>query len=322
MLRFIRCVQCRALLLTGLLFVGAGCGPDEAAEIAVAPPGTEPASTSAAAPLAPGSVRVEYLDGRVSLLSNGAGRLAILERLAEMAGFELFTGEVQRHALTLRIESAPLGEALAALLERVPYSLEYDRDPTTGRNALVSLTVGRPVSVAAEQEPELPASPVLASTTSALDRARTRYERVSPGERQRRHDTYYAETEAMEPELIALLDDPDPAVRAEAVSDLPLRGNGEVGAERLRRMSALLSDPDSHVRISAVERLGEGNSPEVANSLVEALSDPSREVVLAAIAALEDVDHPSAISHLEPLREDHDPEIREAAEFAIEWLEW
>jgi len=30
----------------------------------------------------------------------------------------------------------------------------------------------------------------------------------------------------------------------------------------------------------------------------------------------------SAIPHLEPLRENNDPEIRDAAEFAIEWLQW
>ncbi len=61
-------MQSRALVLSGLFLVGARRGPDEAVEIAVAPPGTEPESASAAAPLAPGSARVEYL-GRDSWAS-------------------------------------------------------------------------------------------------------------------------------------------------------------------------------------------------------------------------------------------------------------
>jgi HEAT repeat protein len=53
-----------------------------------------------------------------------------------------------------------------------------------------------------------------------------------------------------------------------------------------------------------------------------ALSDPDREVVLAAIRALEDIDHVSAVPHLQSLLQDPDPEVREAAEFAIEYIQW
>jgi HEAT repeat protein len=288
----------------------------------------EPAAKSDAISLEPGSARVEFVDGRVSVLSNGAWRLAILEQLAEKAGFEFFTGDVERRALTLRIEDVPLGEALGTLLAGVPYSLEYDHDAETDSPTPVRLTVGRPVSVAAAQQPEPERSDderqseSSRQASSQIEIMRQRLRAISPEKQQQLLDAHAARAEAMEPELLELLEDPDPAVRADAVLDLPLNGEGEKAAERLQRLRALLEDPDSQVRLAVLERLGESSSPEAVDPLFMALSDPSRDVVLAAIEALEDIDDPSAIPHLEPLRQDRDPEIRAAAEFAIEWLEW
>ena len=83
-----------------------------------------------------------------------------------------------------------------------------------------------------------------------------------------------------------------------------------------------MDDPDRRVRIATVERLAEVQSSGAVNALVEALSDPDRDVVLAAIEALEDVDDISAIPYLEPLLQNGDDEIRENAEFTIEYLQW
>jgi HEAT repeat protein len=111
-------------------------------------------------------------------------------------------------------------------------------------------------------------------------------------------------------------------VRAEAVSFLPVFGEGAEGAERFQHVTTLLADdPDRGVRIAAAERLGESESPEAVRPLVLALSDPDRDVVLAAIEALEDVDDVSAIPDLELLLEDHVEEIRDAAESAIQNIE-
>ncbi len=131
-----------------------------------------------------------------------------------------------------------------------------------------------------------------------------------------------AQTEAMQPQLLVQLEDPDPRVRAEAVSLLPVFGEEVEDAERFQLVTTLLADdPDRGVRIAAAERLGEFESPEAVRPLVLALSDPDRDVVLAAIEALEDVDDVSAIPDLELLLEDHDEEIRDAAELAIQFIE-
>jgi HEAT repeat protein len=111
-------------------------------------------------------------------------------------------------------------------------------------------------------------------------------------------------------------------VRAEAVSLLPVFGEGAEGAERFQHVTTLLADdPDRGVRIAAAERLGESESAEAVRPLVLALSDPDRDVVLAAIEALEYVDDVSAIPHLETLLEDFDGDIRDAAESAIQYIE-
>jgi hypothetical protein len=305
------------VLLAGALLFGSACGPEMTADTAVGP-----AARSDAAPLEPGSARVEFVDGRVSVRSNGAWRLAILERLAEKAGFELLAGDVERRALTLRIEDAPLGEALGALLAGVPYSLEYDHEAKTDSPVLFRLTVGRPVSVEAAQQPQPERSDDERQASSQTESLRQYVRAMDPEKRQRLLDEYAAEAEAMEPELLELLKDPDPAVRADAVSELPIHGEGGKAAARLQRMRGLMEDPDSHVRLAVLDRLGESSSPETVDSMIFALSDPSRDVVLAAIVELEDADDPSAIPHLEALLQDRDPEIREAAEFAIDWLQW
>jgi hypothetical protein len=145
----------------------------------------------------------------------------------------------------------------------------------------------------------------------------------SPEERQHLREERAARAEAMEDELVEQLGDPDPSVRAEAASELPIGGKGEEEAERLQRLARVAADdPDPRARIAAVGRLGEADSPDAVNPLVEALYDPDREVVLEALDALQDRDDATVIPYLDPLLEDPDPEIREEAEYTREWLQW
>jgi HEAT repeat protein len=160
-------------------------------------------------------------------------------------------------------------------------------------------------------------------TRKFLASLRKRNAERSPEERQRLHEEQAARAEAMEEDLIEQLGDPDPSVRAEAASELPLGGEGEEGAERLQRLARIAADdPDPRVRIAAVGRLGESDSPNAVNPLVEALDDPDREVVLEALDALQDRNDASLIPYLDPLLQDPDPEIREKAGFTREWLQW
>jgi hypothetical protein len=224
--------------------------------------------------------------------------------------------------MTLRIEDAPLSEALATLLVGVRYSLEFDFDAAKGRHVVREVAVGPPVTVAAAAVAAAPLREINRKGRERFEVARGRSPAISPEERQRMRERSTAQTEAMQPQLLVQLEDPDPRVRAEAVSLLPVFGEEVEDAERFQLVTTLLADdPDRDVRIAAAERLGEFESPEAVRPLVLALSDPDRDVVLAAIEALEDVDDASAIPDLELLLEDHDEEIREAAELTIQFIE-
>jgi hypothetical protein len=151
---------------------------------------------------------------------------------------------------------------------------------------------------------------------------RARLAAMGPEEKQRMRERDVDQAEATEPQLLVQLDESDPLVRADAVSLLPIFGEGAEGAERFQRVATLLAeDPDRSVRIAAAERLGEFDSPESVKPLVLALSDADRDVVLAAIEALADVDDASAIPDLELLVKYYDEEIRDAAELAIQSIE-
>ena len=83
-----------------------------------------------------------------------------------------------------------------------------------------------------------------------------------------------------------------------------------------------LPDPDAEVRTAAVIQLGtSGGGPEVVSALVTALRDSDRNVVEAAVLALEDQQATSALPALEELSGHSDPEIRELARRAAEYLQ-
>ena len=326
--RLIGCAGASAVLFAGALLFAAACGREAADQTVDALP-VEALAVSETPVLEPGTARVEFFDGRVSVTSNGAQRIAVLRELAEQAGFELVSGDLERQALTLRIEDVALGEALFVLLKGVRYGAEYGYEVGGDSHALVRLTVGEPIEVAAakpqaerwDEKPQFESAEQEKLARKILVDLRERSAERSQEELQRLREEQAARAEAMEDELVEQIGDPDPSVRAEAASDLPL--GGEEAEERLQRLARVAADdPDPRVRIAAVGRLGESDSPGAVDPLVGALGDPDREVVLEALGAVQDRDDASLIPYLEPLLQDPDAEIREKAEFTKEWLQW
>jgi hypothetical protein len=126
---------------------------------------------------------------------------------------------------------------------------------------------------------------------------------------------------ALEAGWLEQLDDPDPEVRAEAVWSLNVDEADEGAEERRSRVILLLAtDPDPRVRVAAAERLSEIQSRDSFAALVSSLSDPEQEVVLVSIDALEEMGNTAVIPELEALLDNADEEIRDAAEFAIDFL--
>lgn len=116
-------------------------------------------------------------------------------------------------------------------------------------------------------------------------------------------------------QALGRLSDPDPEVRADAVTEIEAEGPG------LSALLRALEDPDPRVRIAAIDQLEFTETPEVVSALSRVLHDPDPEVVLEAIDALQYIGHPAAIASLKPLLASPDIDIREAAESAIAFLE-
>ncbi len=302
-----------------------------ACEAEQAPPAVERSGdpvVSGEAP-APGSVRVRLQGDRLFLWSEGAQLRDVLEALAAEGGFELLVGEIEPSTLALRIEDASLAEALVQLLAGVPYGVEYERQQATGEPRLARLIVGRPVSTppsAAPGEPPTEADSQRAAEEQlrrTLEQVQRELAQMSPEERERRFEEHRAWQESREPELLEQLASADGAERAEAALDLPIGGAGAAGEERFQRMSALATeDPDARVRTAAVARLSEAEHPDTVAVLGDALSDEDPAVVLEAIESLILLDDRAAIPALQPLLASPHGEVRDSAEFAIEFLQW
>jgi HEAT repeat protein/ATP/ADP translocase len=116
--------------------------------------------------------------------------------------------------------------------------------------------------------------------------------------------------QALEP----LLDDPDPAVRAEAAVAL-LGGDGPGRAtDVLRKMS---SDEDPDQRRAAIRALRQCRSAEAGRLVAGSLEDPLPPVRATAAAALADIDPGQAVQPLVNLLVDPDSTVRAAAARAL-----
>ena len=243
--------------------------------------------------------------------SNGSLQLAILEQLAAQAGFEIVAGKTEAHPITLQIDRASLVAAIALILDGVTYTLGYDFDETSGTRILTRVEIGEALeNDAANLAETAPSNPL-----RVPDRAPSAAIRSAEEARGDRMEPTSEAYDAEQAELLAILDSPDPEARADAAEWIDLDGI------TLKRMISLLaSDPDADVRATIADRLGEEDSPAAIAALVAALGDPDSEVVLRAIEILEFEAEGWLIPELERLLSHPDPEVREAAEDAIDFL--
>jgi hypothetical protein len=305
-----------------LLALGAAC--DAGSPDARGPAGAEPAGGAGAPPAsrrpesepvrplpalpAPGEAAVTVVGGRVTLSSNAAPLLDVLERLAEAAQFELRAGGLAGRLSTARIDDLPLSEALPRLLGDIPYQTEYAFDLESRAHYLARLRVGE------EAVSETPAAEAreLAPPSDAADAGRR--EAPRPGERpDAARESRDIERE--QAELLAQLESPDAELRAEAAWNLEPEGEGLT-----RLIEVLASDPDPRVRVAATGSLENAETFAAVRALVDALDDPDPEVVLEVIDSLEFAGDESNVDDLAPLLLHPDPRVRETAAEAIEFL--
>jgi HEAT repeat protein len=114
--------------------------------------------------------------------------------------------------------------------------------------------------------------------------------------------------------LVPLLDDPDPAVRAETAA-AQLAGDGADRAAGVLR--ELLSEEDPEPRRIAVRALGHARGATAAALAAGRLDDPDPSVRAAAAEALADVDAEHAVARLVETLSDPDSAVRAAAAHAL-----
>ena len=289
---------------------GCSCGPD-----------AEEGETA----LGTGESRIEYADGRVSLVLRDAMALAALEELSRRAGFALEVNGAEVRRLSLTLEDASLDEAIAALMERERYALEYAFDPAVSRHVIVALRVGdAPAAgalapVASAPAPKPGAAPGRGRGDDALSEREERL-RALRGDLARGGDRLYEarvreqvaeEGEALQQEFRQALDDPDPALRARAVEELDTQEPGAVDAVA----DLGQNDPDAAVRLAAAEALdldGGYDAQTALRKMLETEQDPS--VLAELISALgNDASHYPLIA---PYLQHPNEGVREEAESA------
>jgi HEAT repeat protein len=121
--------------------------------------------------------------------------------------------------------------------------------------------------------------------------------------------------------LLQAYRDPDPTVQVTAAASLNRLGQPGPAEEIFPRLAPSLRDPDGAVRREAVGdicRLGLLSS---APLILQSFRDSNGDVRFAAARGVVDLDPPGLRSTLDELRKDPDPNVVEAADFAIKMYE-
>jgi hypothetical protein len=291
-------------------------GAEGVAETAkVAEPVTRRAEPPSLALPEPGSVLASLSDWGVTVRANKVSRRVVLAELERSAGFRLkfAPGTRLEERVTIDTVDASLEEVLRSLLEGGPYAL-YFGVAESGERVLEQVAVGD-FSATDVPAPEL-AARAPARSDRALDRARERSSRkverdpIAQAERLER-------IERRREENLSLIDDDDPAVRADAAEGL--RADDETIPELT---DLALNDPDAGVRKAALSALSDADQEDTAarGALLGALSDPDPEVVRAALDSIEWIGDASMVSEITPLLQHWDAGVRDDAETTISFI--
>jgi hypothetical protein len=287
----------RALAIAALIAAGWGCGSQEAAD-STASAGKNSIEASDRVRPASHTAHVEYVDGFATIHCDGAHQIAVLEQLAEQAGFAVVAGNVDGRPISLQIERATLIDAIASILDGLEYDVEYAFDEATGTQILTQVAIGDAIGFEG-------AAASNAGQTGDF----------APGAQRDSAEPTGDVDSSEQAELLAALDDPDPEARIDAIFWI------DSDDESISRMITMLqSDPDPEVRASIVDRLGDEESPAAIVAVTSALQDSDSEVVLRAIDVLEFEAGDWLIPELERLLTHPDPEVRETAEDTITYL--
>jgi hypothetical protein len=242
--------------------------------------------------------------------------MQVLKELAREARFEVevHAGGGPTGSVTLRAVDVPVERVLARLLGSVPYALHYEADAKGEGARLARIAFGEPDpegGIAGEFERSREPQPMEEDPQIALrdrERARPDREREPPDP---------ARFEERQYEDIRNLEDSRTEVRIDAAESIY---PDEEGVAALAEI--VTDDPDPAVRVAAAETLGQAlEDPNALGALLRALRDPDPEVVIAALDGIGFIGDHTVIPELEFLRDDPNPDVRDARDDTADWLE-
>jgi HEAT repeats len=291
------------------------CGREDSGAPQRAETAPAPASAAAERPgrLAPGTARLRYESGRVTLDANAAPVRPLLERLAAEARFELEIEPVDWPPLSASFADLSLAEALARVIGNRDYTAQWRASAGGAEPHLALLRVGAEVvadTAASRKQREF-------SREDQDDRAKGKKSSVAGGVagtlahalRQRPPESETQEA------LLAKLQDSSAQVRRDAAAEIRPEGEGVHALSQL-----LANDPDPGVRAAATAGLEVADDPAAVQALIAGLGDPDPSVVVEVLDSLEFAGDATVIPRIVPLLQHPDSAVREAAQDAIDFL--
>jgi hypothetical protein len=305
----------RALSLWLALALLAACSPDATAPDDVADP-RPPLGDTRRTPITPARSAESRIDaGGIALHAQGERRSDLLARLARLAGFEVMGVPSDDRILSVDSDGAPVESLVAEILVGEPYGLRYWVDEQTGEHRLERVTIGTVQGDLARlrREERLERRRRAAQTRSER---RERARKLTPDERQERAAERARERQEREREIESALVADDPTVRARGVGKLDPEEEGE-----LPQLLVFSDDPDPEVRAAAVSRLALGEGRAASEAVFAALDDPDPRVVIDALDGIAFQQDPAASPYVLPLLDHPDETIRTIAAETLKFLE-
>jgi hypothetical protein len=269
--------------------------------VTAAPSTADPPAAASGLP-APGTFDIRLHRDKVTLLANDAPARDVLNSFASLAGFELLDAGIPMQRVTLTIEDSDVHSALVALLKSGPYQIIYEFDNAQGMDTLTRVVAGR--MNARDETLPVPSLPECGCATGNLEGAPL-------------PDAGRTSLSTQDQVYLSLLLDPSPDVRADAAESIEATG---IALDYLARI--ITTDPSPEVRIAATYSLESSEDPRAVDTLIMGLNDTDPEVLVEVIDSLEYLDNRSAIPYLQPLLDHADEDVRNAAESAIESLQY
>ena len=245
-----------------------------------------------------GQYVVDLSSGGVTIRANQVHELELFKGVAEAAGFELLTGDINWKVVSVDIQAETLHTAVVELVKAYPYEIVYAPGEGNREDVLSEVVIGKPLATGTIDNNRKEAT--------ADDLARLKFiKELSAYDQQQ---AYLQE-----------LKNPAPEIRAAAAKRINPVGNS---LNSLTDM--LMNDPSPEVRIAttwSLEMSEDAEKPQAIGALVQCLEDKDLNVVVECIESLAFLGDETTVVYLLPYLTHQDAEVRNAAFEAIRSLQ-